>query len=110
MLWVELPDGVDALRLYEQARAEGIAIAPGPIFSATGRYENCFRLAASTPWTPAVERAIERLGELVTEQVRPSARYRGGGSGRRRRRAPVILRVEVGNQASSTPTRTSRWR
>jgi DNA-binding transcriptional MocR family regulator len=66
---VELPAGFDSLRLYEQARAERIAIAPGPIFSATERYQNCFRLAASTPWTPAVERAMERLGELVGEQV-----------------------------------------
>jgi DNA-binding transcriptional MocR family regulator len=69
VLWVELPAGFDALRLYEQARAERIAIAPGPIFSATERYQNCFRIAASTPWTPAVERALERLGELVGEQV-----------------------------------------
>jgi DNA-binding transcriptional MocR family regulator len=69
VLWVELPAGFDALRLYEQARAERIAIAPGPIFSATERYQNCFRLAASTPWTSAVERAMERLGQLVSEQV-----------------------------------------
>jgi DNA-binding transcriptional MocR family regulator len=57
------------LRLYEQARAERIAIAPGPIFSATERYQNCFRIAASTPWTSGVERGLERLGELVGEQV-----------------------------------------
>jgi DNA-binding transcriptional MocR family regulator len=69
VLWVELPSGYDALRLYEQARAEHIAIAPGPIFSATERYRNCFRLAAATPWTPAIESAIQRLGELVAEQT-----------------------------------------
>jgi DNA-binding transcriptional MocR family regulator len=69
VLWVELPAGFDSLLLYEQARAEGIAIAPGPIFSATERYGNCFRIAASTPWTPLVERAMERLGELVRAQA-----------------------------------------
>jgi DNA-binding transcriptional MocR family regulator len=69
VLWVELAEGVDALRLYHRARAEGIAIAPGPIFSATGRYQNCFRLGCATPWTPEVERAIERLGGMVTEQI-----------------------------------------
>ncbi len=73
VLWVELPAGFDALRLYEQARTDRIAIAPGPIFSATERYQNCIRLAASTPWTPAVERALERLGELVGEQVPAAA-------------------------------------
>jgi DNA-binding transcriptional MocR family regulator len=73
VLWVEMPPGFDALRLYDQARAAGIAIAPGPIFSATERYENCFRLAASTPWTPAVERALVLLAELVHAQM-PVAR------------------------------------
>jgi len=69
VLWVELPAQYDALRLYERARASGIAIAPGPIFSATGRYQSCFRLSCASPWTPVLERALHRLGALVAEQV-----------------------------------------
>ena len=57
------------LRLYDRAHAEGIAIAPGPIFSATGRYQNCFRLGCATPWTPQVERAVGRLGAIAAERV-----------------------------------------
>jgi DNA-binding transcriptional MocR family regulator len=70
MLWVELPEEFDALQLYESARAERIAIAPGPIFSATERYRNCFRMSCAVPWTQDVERAVERLGKLAGDQLR----------------------------------------
>ena len=71
VLWVELPNGYDALRLYEQARAVGIAIAPGPIFSATGRYGNCSRIAASTPWSSALERASSDWASWSPSRRRP---------------------------------------
>ena len=32
-LWVEMPDDVDSLKLYERAIREGVTIAPGPLFS-----------------------------------------------------------------------------
>lgn len=67
VLWVELPDGADAIRLSERAVAEGISICPGPIFSASGCYRNYIRLNAGFPWSPTLERAIRRLGELARE-------------------------------------------
>lgn len=63
-LWVEMQEGSDSLRLYEQARAEGISIAPGPLFSAQDRFRNCFRLNAAF-WSGEVERAIGTLGRLA---------------------------------------------
>jgi 2-aminoadipate transaminase len=46
-LWVKLPDGVDALKLYPQALAAGIALNPGPEWSvnkahARSRVRLCF--------------------------------------------------------------------
>ncbi|WP_306535354.1 PLP-dependent aminotransferase family protein [Geobacter sp.] len=64
VLWVECPPAVDSLLLYEQALKAGITIAPGPIFSATGKYRNCIRLNAAW-WDERVERAIETLGSLA---------------------------------------------
>jgi DNA-binding transcriptional MocR family regulator len=64
VLWVELPKGCDAMRLYEDSLANGISIAPGPIFSATGKYANCIRLNAAF-WSAQVEQAIEKLGSLA---------------------------------------------
>ncbi|HJN77374.1 MAG TPA: PLP-dependent aminotransferase family protein [Myxococcota bacterium] len=63
-LWVEIPDG-DALDLFERAWDEGISVAPGPMFSATGGLRRCLRLNASVPWGPRTEEAVVRLGQLA---------------------------------------------
>jgi len=68
VLWVELPEPFDALALYPKALAAGISVAPGPIFSATGKFRNCLRLNAGF-WSPAVEQAITTLGHLAMEQL-----------------------------------------
>jgi DNA-binding transcriptional MocR family regulator len=68
VMWVEMPEEVDAIVLYEQGKAMGITIAPGPIFSVEGKYRNCIRINAAC-WTPAVESAMETLGRLAGEQV-----------------------------------------
>ncbi|WP_054763608.1 hypothetical protein [Methylomonas koyamae] len=65
VLWLELPDGSDALALAQRALLEGISIAPGPIFSATGKYRNFIRLNCACDWDRNVERALEKLGRLA---------------------------------------------
>jgi len=47
------------------ALAQGISIAPGPIFSATQRFRNCIRLNYGSPWTEVSEKAMETLGRIV---------------------------------------------
>lgn len=64
-LWFEFPERVDALRLLQQALAEGISLAPGPIFSATQRFRHCARLNHGSPWDARSEKAMERLGRLL---------------------------------------------
>jgi len=64
-LWVELPPHVDSVHLFEAAAAHGIAIAPGPIFSATGDFRRYIRLNYGHPWTPAIETAMRTLGALA---------------------------------------------
>jgi len=64
VLWVELPGSIDSLMLYAQALLAGISIAPGPIFSAKGKYGNCIRLSAAV-WSVKIEQAIEQLGALA---------------------------------------------
>jgi len=65
VLWVELPDRADALDLHARALAHGISIAPGPIFSARGRFPSCIRLNCGHPYTPELDRAIRTLGRLA---------------------------------------------
>ena len=65
VLWVELPERIHALELFQRALAEKISIAPGPIFSAKMRFQNFIRLNCSNPWSPAIEDALRRLGKLM---------------------------------------------
>ncbi|KNX78164.1 GntR family transcriptional regulator [Pseudomonas sp. 250J] len=64
-LWLELPEQMDALKLFHMALAQGISIAPGPIFSPTRRFCNCIRLNYGSPWGDAAEQAMETLGRIV---------------------------------------------
>jgi len=65
VLWVELPDKVDSLVLHRLALEKNISIAPGPLFSASGKYQNCIRLTCALPWDEKLERALVTLGGLA---------------------------------------------
>ncbi|BAN25681.1 aminotransferase-like domain-containing protein [Caballeronia insecticola] len=67
VLWVELPPGVDSMRLYRAALECGITIGPGYMFSTRNVFSHYIRLNYSYPWTPASEAAVQRLGELAAE-------------------------------------------
>ncbi|MEN3943962.1 PLP-dependent aminotransferase family protein [Prosthecobacter sp. SYSU 5D2] len=69
VLWVEMPAGVDALRLQDDALAHEINIAPGPMFSPTQGYPNCIRLSCGVLWTPRLQQAITTLGRLAQKQL-----------------------------------------
>ncbi|MDD1961732.1 GntR family transcriptional regulator MpaR [Pseudomonas sp. 39004] len=64
-LWLELPEQMDALKLFHMALAQGISVAPGPIFSPTRRFGNCIRLNYGSPWHDGAERAMETLGRII---------------------------------------------
>lgn len=69
VIWVELPQGADALELQSRALAKGIAVAPGPIFSARGRFAHCLRLSCGFPWSGRIEAALATVGDLATAQL-----------------------------------------
>ena len=69
VLWVELPGEVDALTLQAEALEDGIAIAPGPVFSARERFTSCIRLSCGFPWSDRIASAVQHLGELAGRQI-----------------------------------------
>jgi DNA-binding transcriptional MocR family regulator len=69
ILWVELPPGVDTLRLHQDARDRKISTAPGALFSVKERYRNCLRMNCGIPWSPQVEQGVRTLGELARAQL-----------------------------------------
>ena len=69
VLWIKLPDAVDALKLYHACISKGISIAPGPIFTKKMELTNFIRLNFSHQWTPAIEQAVKDVGTLVKSQL-----------------------------------------
>jgi DNA-binding transcriptional MocR family regulator len=69
LLWVELPEGADSLRIFNAARREGISFLPGVINSADPeRYRNCLRISCAQPWSDTHEAALAILGRLIAEE------------------------------------------
>jgi DNA-binding transcriptional MocR family regulator len=69
LLWVQCPEGVDSMRLLDQALAYSVSFAPGPVFSAEPRFMRCLRLNVGHPWSPPLAEAISRLGALARQQL-----------------------------------------
>jgi len=68
VLWVQLPEKLDSLELYKEALKGGITITPGYIFSPTNQFYDFIRLNAAN-WSYTIERALNRLGEMVCNQI-----------------------------------------
>ncbi|HEU0307353.1 MAG TPA: aminotransferase class I/II-fold pyridoxal phosphate-dependent enzyme, partial [Lysobacter sp.] len=66
-LWLELPEGTDALRLHRRASQQGISIAPGPMFSASRGFGNCIRLNCGHPLDARIGTALMKLGALARD-------------------------------------------
>ncbi len=66
VLWLELPEHIDTIDLYNVARKEGIVLTPGRLFTAQARYQNFLRISYAHPWTEVRRAALARVGEWVT--------------------------------------------
>jgi DNA-binding transcriptional MocR family regulator len=66
ILWVEMPEGIDAIKLYHLALAQKISIVPGPLFTLSHKYGHHIRLSAAH-WDESIEQGIKTLGKLAHE-------------------------------------------
>lgn len=60
-LWITLPAGIDATRLFPIALSEGAAFVPGAAFSNTGQFRNAARLCFAYPPASDIEIGLRRL-------------------------------------------------
>jgi DNA-binding transcriptional MocR family regulator len=65
MLWVQLPEGCDAQHVSDVALERGIRVVPGPLFSNSGRYDNCLRISTGFPVTAEAQQALRELGRIA---------------------------------------------
>ena len=68
-LWLEFPAQLSTSDLFTAALAGGIRIAPGSMFSNSGRYEHCMRLACTHPVNELMDRAMQDLGAMACRQL-----------------------------------------
>jgi DNA-binding transcriptional MocR family regulator len=66
MLWVELPESFDTLRLNRALLEQGVQIAVGSIFSASGKYRNCLRMNFASRASAEIEAAVKKVGHTAT--------------------------------------------
>jgi DNA-binding transcriptional MocR family regulator len=66
ILWVEMPEGTDAIELYHRALKLKISIVPGPLFALSDKYNHHIRLSAAQ-WDERIEQGIASLGKLAHE-------------------------------------------
>lgn len=65
VLWLELPEGTDSFALARRALRKGVSIAPGTLFSASGKFGNFIRLSSARVWDARMERALVQLAKLI---------------------------------------------
>ena len=69
LMWLELPRALDAVLLHEACLEQKILIAPGTVFSTSGRFRNCLRIGVGGDWSPARLQALRTVGEMATHML-----------------------------------------
>ena len=70
-VWVELPSGIDAKELLEQAVARHVAYVPGTHFYCDGGHDNTLRLNFSNSTIPQIHEGMAVLRELIERAIHP---------------------------------------
>jgi len=68
-LFVTLPEGLNAMDLFEKAVAKKVAYVPGSVFHPLGGGENTMRMNFSFPDPDTIREGIARLGEMLKEEI-----------------------------------------
>jgi DNA-binding transcriptional MocR family regulator len=77
LLWLELPERLNALDIHARALAQGISVSPGQIFSPQSRFTHHLRLNCANEITPPFLRAVERIGQICASALGPATTRSG---------------------------------
>ena len=69
-IWVELPEGLDALELLQKAVEKKVAYVPGTHFCVDGKHENTLRLNFSNSSVEQIRTGMGILRNIVTESMK----------------------------------------
>jgi DNA-binding transcriptional MocR family regulator len=65
VLWIQLPEGYDGSDVQRRAADAGIHILPGAVFSPSGQYATCIRIACGHP-AEVMKQAVGTIAGLLT--------------------------------------------
>jgi DNA-binding transcriptional MocR family regulator len=65
VIWVEMPEKVNAMKLFREAIDSGVSLAPGPIFSASQGFDHFIRLNCGHQWSDRMDQAVATIGRLA---------------------------------------------
>ena len=68
-LFATLPEGLDAMALFEKAVENNVAYVPGSVFHPMGGGENTMRLNFSFPDPETIREGIARLGKMLKKEI-----------------------------------------
>lgn len=68
-LYLQLPEGFEAVPFYKKALAAGVAYVAGEFFRADGKGQNTMRLNFSFIEEERMERGVQILAELINEEL-----------------------------------------
>ena len=69
ILWLELPQHVDTLKLLEKGIHQGVSFTPGILFSPKSKYSNCLRLNCAKQWDDSWDDALKKLAKITREVI-----------------------------------------
>jgi len=72
-IWVELPEGIDTVKMLSNAVKAGVNYLPGTACFASGKGINTLRLAFSFVKLDQIEQGMRILGEVIREQMESDA-------------------------------------
>jgi len=72
-IWVELPEGLDSMKILEEAVSRNVAYVPGAPFYAGNPRMNTLRLAFVTVPQERIEQGVSILGTLFREAIAKAA-------------------------------------
>ena len=65
MMWIELPEHFDSVRLSLELSEAKVQFVMGSPFSASGKYRNCLRLNYGLPYSDKADQALRKLAKAV---------------------------------------------
>ena len=67
-VWAELPEGMDALQVFQAAVENNVAFVPGTHFYPDGGHLETLRLNFSMSDVPTIQTGMARLAEFIAAQ------------------------------------------